>query len=267
LGGIKYEDEIRQLNIIDDILFRKMAEDKIFCEEMLRVIMDDKELIVLESTPQWTGNNLKGRSVITDVKCVLSNGRHIGIEVQKSDNDNHQKRVRYNGAVLTTNVTDTGINFEEIPDVCIIYISTFDIFKGNSPIYHIDRIIRETNELANNGFMEIYVNTKVDDGSDVAKLMKVFSQTNEYSDKFPVASEKKRFFRTQNKEVENMSMVLQELIEKERADAAKVAVLEGRKEGIKENSFIVAKNMKCDGMPIDMIIKYTGLSKEDLNSL
>ena len=92
MGGIKYEDEIRQLNIIDDILFRKMAEDKIFCEEMLRVIMEDKELIVLESTPQWTGNNLKGRSVITDVKCVLSNGRHIGIEVQKSDNDNHQKR-------------------------------------------------------------------------------------------------------------------------------------------------------------------------------
>ena len=64
-----------------------------------------------------------------------------------------------------------------------------------------------------------------------------------------------------------MSMVLQELIEKERADAAKVAVLEGRNEGKRENSFIVAKNMKENGLSFDMIIKCTGLSKEDLNSL
>lgn len=80
-SSIKYEEEIRQLNIIDDILFRKMAEDKAFCEEMLRVILNDKELIVLESIPQWTGSNLKGRSVITDAKCVLSNEKQVGIEV------------------------------------------------------------------------------------------------------------------------------------------------------------------------------------------
>lgn len=172
---------------------------------------------------------------------------------------------------MTTNTTDTGVSFEEIPDVYIVYISTFDIFKGNSPIYHVDRVVRETKEVVDNGFMEVYVNTKVNDGSDVAELMAVFSQKDTYNDKFPIASSKKRFFNSESKEVEKMSGVIQELIERERADAAKTAVIEGRREGrqegIKQKSFTVARNMKNDGMSIDMILKYTGLSKEDLNNL
>ena len=42
----------KSLNPIDDKLFSKMAEDKAFCEEILRVILDDPELEVLECTPQ-----------------------------------------------------------------------------------------------------------------------------------------------------------------------------------------------------------------------
>lgn len=69
--------------IIDDIMFRKMAEEPSFCEEILRVIMNDSELIVLESNAQWVGQNLQGRSVILDAKYQLSNGKVVNIEVQK----------------------------------------------------------------------------------------------------------------------------------------------------------------------------------------
>lgn len=51
---------VRQLNIIDDTLFQKMAEDIGFCEEMISTIMGRK------------------------------------IKVKKADDDNHMKRVRYN---------------------------------------------------------------------------------------------------------------------------------------------------------------------------
>jgi hypothetical protein len=45
-------------------MFRKMAEDKEFCQEILRVILEDDKLIVLETVPQWVGTNLQGRSII-----------------------------------------------------------------------------------------------------------------------------------------------------------------------------------------------------------
>lgn len=99
----KIREAARKLNPIDDLMFRKMAEDKEFCEEILRVILEDHKLTVLESAPQWTGTNLQGRSVILDAKCIKGDGTQIDIEVQKADDDNHQRRVRYNGAILTTN--------------------------------------------------------------------------------------------------------------------------------------------------------------------
>lgn len=89
----KIREEAKKLNPIDDLMFRKMAEDKGFCQEILRVILEEDNLVVLESVPQWTGANLQGRSVIFDAKCTKSDGTQIDIEVQKSDDDiaNFQK--------------------------------------------------------------------------------------------------------------------------------------------------------------------------------
>lgn len=54
----KIREDARKLNPIDDLMFRKMAEDKDFCQEILCVILEDDKLKVLESIPQWTGTNL-----------------------------------------------------------------------------------------------------------------------------------------------------------------------------------------------------------------
>ncbi len=122
--------------------YSKMAEDKAFCQEILRVIMNDTALIVIDNTPQYTGTNLQGRSVILDAHCKLGDGREIDIEVQKANDGNHQKRVRYNSSVLTANIMDPGERFENVPDVCVVFISRFDMFKDGIPLYHVDRVVR-----------------------------------------------------------------------------------------------------------------------------
>jgi predicted transposase/invertase (TIGR01784 family) len=195
----KIREEAKKLNPIDDLMFRKMAEDKEFCQEILRVILEDEDLVVLESVPQWQGTNLQGRSVILDAKCTKGDGTFVDIEVQKSNDDNHQRRVRYNGAILTTNVTDPGLHFEKVPDVCVVYISTFDIFKGKRSLYHVDRVVRETRDVVDNGFREVYVNAKVKDGTEVSELMEVFVEDDAYNDKFPKTSEGKHRFKNTEK--------------------------------------------------------------------
>lgn len=124
-----------------------------------------------ETIPQWSGTNLQGRSVILDAKCVLGDGTETNIEVQKSDDDNHQRRVRYNASILTTNITDPGLKFQNVPDVCVVYISRFDIFEENHAVYHVDRVIRETGTKVNNGLTEIYANAKVKDDSKVSDVI------------------------------------------------------------------------------------------------
>lgn len=111
--------------------------------------------------------------------------------MQKADDDDHQRRVRYNGAILTTNTSNPGIKFEKIPNVCVIFISKFDIFEGNLPLYHIERRVRETGKIVDNGFEEVYVNTKIKNDSEVSELMEVFVNDNAYNNKFPKTSDGK----------------------------------------------------------------------------
>lgn len=189
------EEIVEQLNIIDDALFQKMAEDIGFCEEVISTILEQK-VVVKEVIPQNSIKNLQGRSVILDALCVLENGEDCNIEMQKADDDNHVKRVRYNTSCITANLTNPGSKFEAVPNVIGIYISKFDMFHSGKTVYHIDRVIRETGEIQDNGLREIYVNTKVDDGTDIAELMTIFKNEDAYNfKKFPNTSKRKEQFK------------------------------------------------------------------------
>jgi predicted transposase/invertase (TIGR01784 family) len=230
----KIREEAKKLNPIDDPMFRKMAEDKEFCEEILRVILEDDALTVTESIPQWTGTNLQGRSVILDAKCVRGDGSQVDIEVQKADDDDHQRRVRYNGAILTTNISDPGIKFENVPDVTVVFISKFDMFGSNFPLYHVDRVVRETGKTVDNGFEEVYVNTKVKDGSEVSELMEVFVNDDAYNSKFPKTSDGKRRYKETEKGVNTMCEIVERLTNEARAEGRTEGITEGKAEGTLE---------------------------------
>lgn len=210
---------VQQLNIIDDTLFQKMAEDPGFCEEVISTVLEQK-VVVKKVTPQNSVKNLQGRSVVLDALCELENGEECNVEVQKANDDNHQKRVRYNTSCITANITEPGTKFKNVPDVIGIYISQFDMFQSKKTVYHIDRVVRETGEVQNNGLQEIYVNTKIDDGTDIAELMHIFTETDTYDFvKFPRVSKRKKQF----KESKGGNEEVCDLVEnyaKERAEAA-----------------------------------------------
>ena len=214
----KIREEAKKLNPIDDAMFRKMVESKAFCQEILRVFLDDAGLEVTETVPQWTGANLQGRSVVLDAKCVLGDGRQTDIEVQRSDHDDHQRRVRYNGAVLTTNVTDPGTHYEAVPDVCVVFVSPFDVFDRSHAVYHVDRVIRETGVRVENGFSEVYVNATVNDGSQAAELMKVFTEDHVYNSRFPETSSMKHHYKETERGIEIMCDIVQKIADEEREE-------------------------------------------------
>ena len=216
------------LNPIDDILFNKMAEEKEFCEEILRVILDDPSLIVIDHHPQEMLRNLKGRSLQLDALCRLSDGRIVNVEVQKYRSEAHQKRVRYHSALLTSNYTPQGVSFSDVPNVCIIYIAKFDIFGAEKSIYHIKRIVQETGQEVYNGLEEIYVNTEVRDGTAVSELMEIFTEDAAYSEDFPVTSKLKRLYREEAPEM------IYTQWDKYRDELREEAIREGREIGIKQ---------------------------------
>ena len=247
----KFKEYIKKLNPIDDIIFRKMAENKEFCEEILRVFLQDSYLKVLNNKSQYAITNIDRRSVILDAYCELRDGKRVNIEVQNADNVNHQKRVRYYSSVLTTSLMKKGENFDNVPEVCMIYICNFDIFRENKSLYLIKRVIDGSNTEVDNGLKEIYISANINDGSELSELMRVFTKDDCYSNNFPVTSKMKydfKYVKEGNKMTDTMKEIY-EIFEEESKDVwIKEGRKEGRKEGIKEGAINILLTLVKDGI-------------------
>lgn len=108
--------------------------------------------------------------------CHLPGNKLVNIEIQNENNTNHFKRVRYNEACITTLTTDPGTDFENISTVYSLYVSDFDIFKKGKTIYHIRKSIIETDQTIDDGTLEIYANTIINDGSIIAEYLQLLKK-------------------------------------------------------------------------------------------
>ena len=122
----------------------------------------------------------------------------------------------------------------------LVHISKFDMYKSGKALYHVDRIIRENGKMVDNGFSELYVNAEVQDDSDVAKLMDIFTRHDAYDDEmFPITSKRKRLFKTTEEGVNEMC----EVIEKYIAEGRREGIRKGRSEGCREGKAEAIRNL------------------------
>ena len=135
---------IKNLRLIDDVLFEKFMEDYEACEELLQVILENPQLKVKPETlvAQKSLRNLAKRSVRLDAYIEGIEDKVYNIEIQRSDNCNHVKRVRYNASTITVNKSEPSDEFEYVQDVIVVYISEFDMFRAGKTVYHVENVIR-----------------------------------------------------------------------------------------------------------------------------
>ena len=259
-----YHNQIQALCPMDDVFFEVLIQQPGVCEEMLHILLDCPDLIVLDIHAQHSIRNLLKRSVRLDALCHLPGNKLVNIEIQNENNTNHFKRVRYNEACVTTQSTDPGTDFENIPTVYSLYISDFDMFKKGKSIYHIRKSVVETDQTIDDGTLEIYANTTINDGSTIAEYLQLLKETSIDNPKFPHLTEGVKYLKNEERGVEKMSGFLAELLEKE--------VKKGVEEGIqKELQKEIQKELQKDRneIAISKICKMIelGYNKEDIMKL
>jgi hypothetical protein len=89
-----------------------MVEDIEVAEEVLRIILQKPGLKVIKCEVQRFLRNTGAHSVVLDLLCEDENHSMIHVEVQKRDDDDHQKRVRFNISNIDTVFTEKGIKYE-----------------------------------------------------------------------------------------------------------------------------------------------------------
>lgn len=162
------------------------------------------------------------------------------------------RRVRYNASCLTANITSPGTDFKEVPDIIMIFVPKFDIFKAGKTIYHIDRVVREIQEVNDNGLQEIYVNTKVDDGSLIAKLMKIYRNQEEYDfENFPNTSNRKKHFKQNEGGLGEMCDIVKKYA----------------KDCVEEETKLIAQKLFKKGVAFQIVQSSVDLSEEILREI
>ena len=203
----KHQEDLQRLRgfrLLDDDFMTKVFEDISCAELLLRIILNDEGIRVLEAHSQRGIKNLQGRSVKLDILAVDSHNRVFNVEVQRSDRGAVAKRARYNSALIDANVTEPGDQYEDLNETFVIFITENDVMKAGLPIYHIDRVVRETGKLFEDEEHIIYVNSQIKDETKLGRLMHDFSCTDAKDMYNKVLADRVRYFKEDERGVEIM---------------------------------------------------------------
>ena len=240
-------EQVKNFRPIDDTFFEVLADDIGVCQEMLRIILEDEKLIVKDVIVQSSERNLYGRSVRLDALCILENGKKCNVEVQRSNKDHHLKRVRFNASVITVRDSQTHDKFEETINLIVVYISEFDIFKSGREIYHVDSVIRETQEKVDDGLERVFVNTAVKDGTTISEYMDCFLQKEIDNAKFPKLTNRVHYLKHEeggvNAVCEIMRKYSEEVAEKAYQQGEEADKEIGKEIGQRQANIAAIKNM------------------------
>ena len=156
---------------MNDIFMRNVLKETACTEYILQVIMNKKELKVIDQTLQKDYKNLQGRSAILDCVAKDAENNFFNVEIQGENDGASPKRARYHCGLLDMNLLNPGEPFDSLPETYVIFITKNDVLGYNLPINHIRRQSNETGEIFEDGQHILYVNSKKQDNTELGRLM------------------------------------------------------------------------------------------------
>ena len=221
MSNEKYLETIKKFRLIDDTFFSACFDNnEEDVEYILRIILDKPNLKVLKVQTQKSVENMYGRSVRFDVFATDDSGKLYNIEVQRTDAGAVPTRARYNSSMLDYHKLKKKAKFSELPETFVIFITEHDVLKDGKQIYHVERVVRETNKLFGDGTHIIYVNGSYKDDSDneLGNLIHDFFCTEPSEMKHKQLSERVSFLKGNKREVRKMCKLMEELQEEARKE-------------------------------------------------
>ena len=248
------------LRIIDDAMFRLVAERKEVCQEILRTLLDRPQLTVVSVTPQCVITSLH-REIILDVLCILEDGAYMNIEVQKGSGNDDIKRNRFYAASTTAAYTPKGTDFSDIPQVTILYITEYDALHNGQIITHVKRCMKtkEGYVPVDDGEDIFFANTVVKDGSDKSELLQLFLRKDVFENaKFPKLSKAVKYFKETEGGLGEMCKTVEDYAKNYAKDYAeereKIGRSIGLAEGRSEERMNAIRKMLQNGISREMIL-------------
>lgn len=68
------------------------------------------------------------------------------MEIQRAEEGSGSKRARFHGSMIDRDLLEKGMDFDDLPESYVIFITEDDKYGCGEPLYHIERKIEENDE-------------------------------------------------------------------------------------------------------------------------
>ena len=258
----------------NDFIFALVMRDPDICKGIAELIIPDEEIgevkiaasenfspdeknekdeleIALQAYLDF-GKDMRGVRFDAYVKTA---DKWIDIEMQTTNKHDLEKRSRYYQALMDTDCLEKGGRFKDLKNTYVIFICTFDYLGLGEPMYVVESYIRKNDLHFNDGTSKILLNKLRSFYEYINDPTKVGNKLIEGIDE--------RVKKYNTKEWRERLVTLEYMI----AEAKEEGIAEGEASGRAAEKIEMARAMKNDKEPIDKIIKYTGLSKEEIEKI
>lgn len=226
----KVRKAIEQLTLFDDELMSKVFDNNIPATQLLvNIILQREDIQVVSVTGQ---KELKspvtgGRNLRLDIHALDENGKEIDIEVQRSVPGADYHRARLHSSMLDARMLKSGEEFSALPDSYVIFITEKDVPDLGLPLYHIERVIRETGEPVNDGAYTVYVNGSYTGDDPLGDLVHDFRCTKSKDMNYPELADGVKHFKETEEGVNTMCQAIEEIINERENRIAAIAEARG----------------------------------------
>ena len=208
--------EIQSFNLLSDVFMSVALRDVPACQHILRILTGFNDLKVKDVRTQYAISQIKTHSVRLDVLAETGNGKLYHIEIQRKDEINPPKRIRYNGSLMDAEFLAKGMDYKDLPDRIHFYISENDIWHCGKAIYPVGKTLGDTGITYDDGEYIFFVNAAVDDGSRIAKLMNYFKTADPDDDSEGELSKRVRYLKKEEGGMDIMCEVSDRIMERGR---------------------------------------------------
>lgn len=260
---------VNQFTLLDDTFCSKVLEDKAACEYLLSALLG-KPIKVIENKTQYSLRNLENHSVVLDALVEDDEHNIFDVEVQTEDEKNHERRLRYYSSAIDWSYLEKGKSYQELPDLYMIFISSFDPFKLNKNRYIIEKYIAGTDRKYDDGVHLYYFNVAVDDGTSLSKLLQYLKKSEAGNKSFGALSNAVNTIKSQKEGVESMCKAVNDyakaLVEERKPEwileGKREGKIEGKREGKIENAVAMVTKMVKDGFDIEKALEYAEIDRQ-----
>ena len=259
-----HENIAQRMTLMQDTFMNVIFRDRKCVEAVLQDIFDDPTLEIVESFPQEKLVNLFGKETQMDLLAVDRKGPLYNLEPQNDLSLALPQRARYYGSIIDTKILESGMTYDSLPEVYVIFITDGDMFKKGRPVYVIPRIIVPNGSLFRDGSCIMYLNCRMQDlSTSRGRLMHDFKTADPEKILNPVLRDKIREVKTIGKDGKSpMCKEIDELVEKRE----KIVRKEEREFTQQTERKAFAKRLHADGIDDAHIAKYTETSIEQVKA-